>query len=119
MPAVCAGRLSTIMDAHRIVVLREGEVAETGTHAELVARGGLYAEMWSRQQEATPLSRPASSVSLASAADGPHAAADRGSAAASELPPLAPQRGAGRRRAEPTDANGAYNGSELIGHAHD
>jgi len=44
-----AHRLSTVADADRILVLDQGELAEEGSHASLLARGGLYAEMWERQ----------------------------------------------------------------------
>jgi len=44
-----AHRLSTVVDADRIIVLDHGHVAEEGTHATLLARGGRYARMWSRQ----------------------------------------------------------------------
>jgi len=48
---VIAHRLSTVVDAHEILVLKHGEIVERGTHADLVARpGGVYAEMWSLQQ---------------------------------------------------------------------
>ncbi len=45
-----AHRLTTIKNADRIFVLREGHVEESGTHASLVARGGLYAKMWQDYQ---------------------------------------------------------------------
>jgi subfamily B ATP-binding cassette protein MsbA len=41
-----AHRLSTIRDAHKILVLKDGVVAEEGTHDELVARNGVYAELY-------------------------------------------------------------------------
>jgi ABC-type transport system involved in Fe-S cluster assembly fused permease/ATPase subunit len=48
---VIAHRLSTVVDAHEILVLVNGDIVERGTHAELVARdGGVYAEMWALQQ---------------------------------------------------------------------
>ncbi|WP_213979503.1 ABC transporter ATP-binding protein/permease [Sphingomonas sp. dw_22] len=48
---VIAHRLSTVVHADRIVVLEAGRVAEQGTHAELLRRQGLYAEMWARQAQ--------------------------------------------------------------------
>jgi ATP-binding cassette subfamily B protein len=47
---VIAHRLSTVVDAHEIVVLEAGRVVERGPHAELLARGGRYAQMWRLQQ---------------------------------------------------------------------
>ncbi len=50
---VIAHRLSTVVKADEIIVLRDGEIAERGTHQGLLAENGLYAAMWSRQREAT------------------------------------------------------------------
>ena len=47
---VIAHRLSTVVDAHEIVVLDAGRVAERGAHAELLQRNGRYAQMWRLQQ---------------------------------------------------------------------
>jgi ATP-binding cassette subfamily B protein len=51
---VIAHRLSTIVGADRIVVVDEGRIADTGTHAELLARGGLYSELYRTQIGRTP-----------------------------------------------------------------
>jgi ATP-binding cassette subfamily B protein len=50
---VIAHRLSTVINADEIIVLRAGEIAERGTHAGLLEQNGLYASMWNRQREAT------------------------------------------------------------------
>ena len=47
---VIAHRLSTVVDAHQILVMELGCILERGTHAELLAMGGRYAEMWALQQ---------------------------------------------------------------------
>ncbi|MBL8552621.1 MAG: ABC transporter ATP-binding protein/permease [Hyphomonadaceae bacterium] len=48
---VVAHRLSTIASADQIVVLKDGAIAERGTHAALIERDGEYAELWRRQAE--------------------------------------------------------------------
>ncbi|MCM2253110.1 MAG: ABC transporter ATP-binding protein/permease [Ramlibacter sp.] len=50
---VIAHRLSTVVDAHEILVLEAGRIVERGTHGELLAKGGRYAEMWSLQQQSS------------------------------------------------------------------
>jgi ABC-type transport system involved in Fe-S cluster assembly fused permease/ATPase subunit len=47
-----AHRLSTVIDADEILVLQAGEVVESGSHPDLLAMKGVYADMWARQQEA-------------------------------------------------------------------
>ena len=51
---VIAHRLSTVMGADQIIVLDDGTIAERGTHEELVLSGGLYSELFARQDLTTP-----------------------------------------------------------------
>ena len=50
-----AHRLSTIRDADLILVMREGDIVEQGTHEELLAKGGFYADLYNSQFESTDL----------------------------------------------------------------
>ena len=49
---VIAHRLSTVVNADEIIVLKSGRIVERGVHHELLARNGEYAQMWNKQQEA-------------------------------------------------------------------
>ncbi len=49
---VIAHRLSTVVDAHEILVMEAGRIIERGTHAQLLASAGRYADMWALQQQA-------------------------------------------------------------------
>ena len=49
---VIAHRLSTVVDAHEILVMEAGRIIERGTHADLLAQGGRYTQMWALQQSA-------------------------------------------------------------------
>ena len=54
---VIAHRLSTVMDADQILVMDAGRILERGTHAQLLALDGVYAQMWDlqlRQGDETP-----------------------------------------------------------------
>src|SRR6187402_1207696 len=49
---VIAHRLSTVVDAHEILVMEAGRIIERGTHQQLLAKGARYADMWALQQSA-------------------------------------------------------------------
>jgi ABC-type transport system involved in Fe-S cluster assembly fused permease/ATPase subunit len=54
---VIAHRLSTVIGCDEIIVLKEGLIAERGTHADLLDQNGLYTQMWARQSEAIEAER--------------------------------------------------------------
>lgn len=51
---IVSHRLSAVMDADRIIVLEDGRITQRGTHAELIAKRGLYATLWRIQTENDP-----------------------------------------------------------------
>lgn len=61
---VIAHRLSTVIHADKILVLHGGSIVERGTHPELLARKGHYADLWSAQQ-ADKANAPSSAIALA------------------------------------------------------
>lgn len=46
---IIAHRLTTVRNCDRIYVMEQGRIAETGTHDELMEKGGLYAKLWNMQ----------------------------------------------------------------------
>lgn len=76
-----AHHLSTVVNADNIVVLNQGSVAERGTHAELLAKGGLYSRMWADYEKAASWKISAGSgVSVGGAAASAVVAAEGGEA---------------------------------------
>ena len=54
---IIAHRLSTIIDSDEILVMKDGQIAERGTHPQLLAKEGLYAAMWARQASGFDIDR--------------------------------------------------------------
>jgi ABC-type transport system involved in Fe-S cluster assembly fused permease/ATPase subunit len=54
---IIAHRLSTIVDSDEILVMKDGQIAERGTHPQLLAKEGLYAAMWARQASGFDIDR--------------------------------------------------------------
>ena len=54
---IIAHRLSTIVDSDEILVMKDGQIAERGTHPQLLAKEGLYAAMWARQASGFDIER--------------------------------------------------------------
>jgi ATP-binding cassette subfamily B protein len=61
---VIAHRLGTIKSSDNIIVLKEGNINEQGTHDELLAKGGQYANMWNMQLQSTSTSQNSLGLSL-------------------------------------------------------
>jgi len=59
---VIAHRLSTVVDAHEILVMEAGRIIERGTHQQLLAKRGRYADMWALQQQASGEVEPLGAV---------------------------------------------------------
>ena len=68
---VVAHRLSTVVHADAIVVMKEGSVVELGSHQELLALGGVYSTMWTAQSKAIHAGHHEQPVQEASADQGP------------------------------------------------
>ncbi|WP_193170249.1 ABCB family ABC transporter ATP-binding protein/permease [Nisaea nitritireducens] len=62
---VIAHRLSTVVDAHEIIVLRDGEIAERGNHDSLLSQGGIYAAMWRQQMREESVTEPVEELDVA------------------------------------------------------
>ena len=62
---VIAHRLSTVVDAHEILVMEAGRIIERGSHANLLARNGRYAQMWRLQEAGTPAAAAGTAIAAA------------------------------------------------------
>ncbi len=82
---VIAHRLSTVMHAEQIIVLEKGQIIERGRHAELIALGGKYAQLWSQQAAAAAEEEERLAAEAAAKAKAEAEAADEEALAAAEV----------------------------------
>ena len=80
---IIAHRLSSVIDAHRILVIEQGEIVESGSHAELLQANGVYADLMAGQQNASDGEIAAQAASVANGFDNGHGLGLVGSAAQS------------------------------------
>ena len=80
---IIAHRLSSVIDAHRILVIEQGEIVESGSHAELLQANGVYADLMAGQQNASDGEIAAQAASVANGFDNGHGLGPVGSAAQS------------------------------------
>lgn len=60
---IIAHRLSTVIDAHEILVMQAGQIAERGSHSQLLALNGVYAQMWAMQQNSDAITNESNNES--------------------------------------------------------
>jgi ABC-type dipeptide/oligopeptide/nickel transport system ATPase component len=113
---VVAHRLSTIRDAHRICVVSQGQVAEQGSHEQLMAAKGMYAQLIARQLTSSSsacLSRGASASSLSVLSGGCDSEGSRGCSVDAGVTPAA---GVGSGSAAGTPRGGVSSSSGSSSH---
>ncbi|EXF73154.1 ABC transporter [Colletotrichum fioriniae PJ7] len=113
---IVAHRLSTIMNADRIVVIEDGEVVEQGNHADLVTAKGRYADLWSKQTFLKPKDDDSATSKKSTASDTDDSTLDGSSetdASASEDTQTTPTQASKGNEAVQTPGNHKKEGSRL------
>ncbi|KAL0764174.1 hypothetical protein CaCOL14_013227 [Colletotrichum acutatum] len=113
---IVAHRLSTIMNADRIVVIEDGEVVEQGNHADLVTAKGRYADLWSKQTFLKPKDDDSATRKKSTASDTDDSTLDGTSetdASASEDTQTTPTQASKGNEAVQTPGNHKKEGSRL------
>ena len=87
---IIAHRLSSVIDAHRILVIEQGEIVESGSHAELLQANGVYADLMAGQQNASDGEIASQAAAAANGFDNGHGLGPVGSAAQSTTDKISP-----------------------------